>query len=218
MWYEFFLIGSVPFWILCATLFLVIVAATEWENIFLSLFSVLISALLLWLCGDFNVFKAIWQHPGIAGIYLLCYLFVGMLWCIGKWYFFTRKCRTFFDKAKREFINSHHYDDGIPEAEKYNLSVYVQQQANRNDGCPTKHWREDFIPRASDHVPSIVSWIAHWPFSMLCSVFEDMVKNLSLAIYHGIAGLLQRIANRAFAGASDDFIPDPPHQAFRGRR
>lgn len=53
---------------------------------------------------------------------------------------------------------------------------------------------------AKNNKGRIMGWIAHWPFSMLGTVFGDFLKRVVETVFNVLRNLYDRIANHVFAG------------------
>jgi hypothetical protein len=60
-------------------------------------------------------------------------------------------------------------------------------------------------PKASKHKGDIMFWIAYWPIDMLWLVFHDLVIDFANTVYTAVSGSYQKIADRRFKAATDDF-------------
>lgn len=131
-------------------------------------FWTLIGAALFVWTANVSVWPINWKS---AVLYAGAYLAIGMAWSVARWYLFLIKKRNRL-LAKRA---------------KMSETEFKESRPNQWD-----------IPTAAYHKARIISWIAHWPFSMLATLFGDWLAELFSAIYEMLSGLYENIAKSVF--------------------
>jgi len=155
-------------------LFIVDVVLCENEAFGWGTFLVIVgTGLVAWLGGDVNVLSWTWNNLAEIFKFLIFYFMVGGLWSIAKWYFFLLKVR--------EKVRSGAYD-----------------RAYRSDES-TKNKRPE-ASYAKNNKGRIMGWIGHWPFSMIGSLFGDVLKRIVENIFNVLKSLYDRIGNHVFSG------------------
>ncbi len=54
------------------------------------------------------------------------------------------------------------------------------------------------------NMDKLIGWIGHWPFSMIGSLFGDVLTRIVTSIYRVLSGLYDRVANSVFAGFEEE--------------
>ena len=147
-------------------------------------------ALLLQLFGDFKPFSYLYHHPLATLQWAIVYLALGSLWSIAKWWFYVTKQRDHYNDKRRKFLREEGVKgDEIPSNLKYRWTNLA----------PAK-------PDIYKEKQRVVRWMSFWPWSMVWTLINDPVKKFFNAVYRRMQGLLQKIADRAFAGTEHDLV------------
>jgi hypothetical protein len=178
-----FLLGffALPFWwiLVAFVTFIVGVICCEHDEFAWSTLTTVVGAgLVTWLGADVNPFVWLWQNLADVARFLLFYFAIGGLWSIVKWYLYLLKVR---DKAREDF-------------ERFKAA------GREKDSHP----KRPSTSYARENKARLVGWIAHWPFSMVGSVFGDFLTRIVKSIYNVLSDLYDRMANHVFK----DFDPE----------
>lgn len=163
-------------------------------------------------------------NPWVIAKYLGTYLFIGIIWAFAKWYFYLKNIFHYYQEKKDEYLNEINTDSKLSEEEKKlnlqerlqshfdhnrkGLSIKVTEytdkaEGNRSRKVPSKY--QIIPPAASQNKSKIISWISHWPISMLWTLLNDPIKKLLNYIFECIKNVFQKMSNRIFKQAMQDF-------------
>ena len=166
-------------------------------------------------------------NPWIISKYLGTYLFIGIIWAFAKWYFYLKSIFHYYQQKKDQFINEIKKDScaaDISEEEKKlflqqklqnhfsyksrGLSISVTDYATIGEGknskrVPSKY--EILPPVANQNKSKIISWISHWPISMIWTLLNDPIKKMLNYIFECIKNIFQKMSNRIFKQTMQDF-------------
>lgn len=135
--------------------------------------------------------------PGVA-LFVIAYFAIGACWSVVKWYFFTRMLREAYDAARKKVI----LEKGIAAGRD---KVLVVRQLRENLHYTYRYGSDLIIPPdPSQHTSRILTWIGHWPFSLLWTLINDPVRRMVKAIYQRLKNVYRAIGKRAFAGVEDE--------------
>lgn len=164
-------------------------------------FTLIVASILLKCLAGVDLFKAAWQHPGIAILIAIGYFVAGTLWSVGKWYLFVKSRRAKYDEARAAWellpISARRHGSGSKRdnalgCEKWEQSDVYARFSNYGSGL---------APLVRDNKKRVLIWMCYWPWSMIWTVINDPIKKAFKAIYNRIHNYLQTISNNAFKDA-----------------
>lgn len=201
-----FVFGTLWFWMLAVITIIIMLSFIEYESDIPATLTLLATLLLLQFLGDIKVFSYMFKHPALSALWLGLYLAVGILWALGKWYFYATNERRKYNKLKKEFLKSHDVDGDIIPSE---LKTDWKTHAIRYLG------HEEIIPKFDRNETRFLMWMMHWPWSACWTLLDDPIKRLFKEIYHQLKTVGQKIANAAFKGVEKDLPTKDEEERFR---
>lgn len=78
---------------------------------------------------------------------------------------------------------------------KWYFYLLTVRDKMKSSNITTRPWES----YASNNKARIFSWIGHWPFSMVGTLFGDFLKRVVLSIYNMLSTLYEKIGNSVFA-------------------
>ncbi len=195
-----FAFGTIPFWILMAIEFVLLLTWIEYEAAGWATFSILAVLGLLQLSGH-GIYQYIVANPAIVLYGIGAYFVIGTVWSICRWYFYVKKQRYLYDEFKNEFLQEWDITGSkIPDElkQKFKDSLHSSYGYYNDE-------KFELFPKVNYHKAQIYLWMVYWPWSCCWTIINDPVKRLFREIYSQIKGFLQRISDRIWAGTEDDF-------------
>ncbi len=185
-----FALGTLWFWVLSAAIFCLITALVENESGFWAtvLFVGSLASLNWWY--KIPLLTTIKLNPGKALIIVGIYFLVGVIWSVVKWYFFLHKRLVRYNNIKAELLREHSAAILTPE-----LAVELRDRLSYEDKQPVL---------ASDHKADLTRWATYWPFSIVGTLLNDVVRVIWEYIYEILQSTYQRIADSMFKDVDDD--------------
>lgn len=99
------------------------------------------------------------------------YIAIGVVWgCVFKWYLYNRAALKAYNR----------------EAAVGNRSKEILKQVH--------------IPVFKQETERILTWMLFWPWSMVASLFQDLLRNVFLAVQRLFYGVMEGITNHVFKG------------------
>ena len=141
-----------------------------------------------------GILKAIITNPWKAIEWVAVYFIVGALWGLLKWYVFVHKALGRYRESRAMFLQQEGVTELTPE-----LAVKFAGQTKYRDVTSVP-------PLASDHKSDIIRWMSYWPFSMIGTVLNDVVRKAWQHIYIFMAETYDRVANYVFRSVRGDAI------------
>jgi len=131
----------------------------------------------IWFSNNFhNIFNFIQHNVLKTTIYFLTYIIIGIIWSFIKWLLYLIDCRT-------EWKN-------FWEIRK------TQQHFNPEFHKPP-------IPKVSERLDFIISWILYWPFSLIGTLLNNIFRKAITYIIKKIDGIYKLIAMKIY---KDDLV------------
>lgn len=197
MWANFLALGTVGFWVFGVLVFILLIAAVEYEKPGLATLSLVVAGLVLWLFGNVNVFALAAADPLLALGLTAGYFAVGALWSLAKWWFYVRRQRERYDELKTAFLKQH----GCPEKGPVPDRLKAIWKARR------PHYNSYEKPQARENKGRILTWMIYWPWSCVWTILNDPVKRLWKSIFNAMKAIFQKVADSAYKDVEDDFTP-----------
>lgn len=127
----------------------------------------------------------------LAGLLALVWWFVayfiaGTVWSVVKWWFHVRAARRWYDEHKAEVKERNDLPVKYFGATNYSSNKKIASIA-------------DAAPSVKSFKARIFSWISMWPLSLTWTLINDPITRLVKEIYAVIAGMLQRMSDKAFS-------------------
>lgn len=175
-----FIIGSFWFWFLITVFIIILMAIIEavdspWKW---SIFFITIASALLYWCGGKELFTQFYNfvrnHPFLLILYIICYLFLGVIWSLHKWIKIVKKGKEYFDNQKE----SSYYKD--------------------KDENVIKKLKKECIPDLKEYKNKLCLYIAYWPLSVSWSILNGIFYDLVQYIFNRLKGIYNNIALRIF--------------------
>jgi hypothetical protein len=193
-----FAIGTIWFWLLLFIDFCIITALVENESgvgatiVFLgSLFGLN----FLWKLPILDSIKA---NPGHTALLVLSYFALGVVWSIIKWYFFVHNKMVKYNNFKAEFLKDQKADAMTPELAAKFMDHLGSRYDARNEGITGA------APLASEHKAALTRWGTYWPFSIVGTLLNDVVRRTWEYIYEMLQTTYQRMSEAIFKSATAD--------------
>lgn len=178
MWTEFFIFGTIWFWILLGVTALIITSLIEVEfekgdtNGRGATITLIAFTVIYYFMGSsehiMNIIYFIRDNPfNILG-YLAGYYAIGVAWSMVKWYFFLK-----FKAAEM-----------LERLDKYSHLDYD---------------KEDLTPSARSKKGTIIAWMSYWFFSMIWTLLHKFVREAFQFLYIKFESVYNRISTSVFA-------------------
>lgn len=187
-------LGTIGFWVLLFIIFVIITALVETEH---GLFSagVIVSTMLMFEYSyHLHLFAGFAAHPGKVLIYIVGYLAIAAVWGIAKWYSFVQGQMNAYNDYKYEFMKLHRVKVLTPMLAKQLLENGARQYPAILPQAPV----------ARKYKSNIIRWMTYWPFSILGTLFNDLIRKVFDHIYKYLLSVYEVISNHVFRGAKAD--------------
>lgn len=200
-----FALGTIWWYIVTITFFVIMFTCVEKENSFFSALWLILYLAFLQFIVKADFLGSITHNPIKVLLYVLGYLVIGFLWSFVKWWLYVDKKADQLKKNRAKYLSN----------QKQSLTNYVTTWSERigsgsgfrasqtedlektkklldavNDlGTITEDtpvpdalradWKSSSgyeIPKATEHKSKISIWVVYWPVSLVWSLVNDFVK------------------------------------------
>lgn len=207
--FTIFVLFSPLWWLLFIAASGLIIWALEEENGLWATVVFVASILLMTFFGTMPTLDWFLAHQWTILTAIGAYFIAGAVWGYAiKWYFFCIAKREKYEDIKRHWLRNMGYpnEKTIPasmkdkwaEEIKRNHSDYFYWGPNREKiiQIETRYW---------DHKARTLRWAVYWPWSVLWSIFDDVIRNIFRHLQRFFSGIMEWISNFVFRGVADDF-------------
>lgn len=187
--------------------------------------------IVAYLLFKFNItdFKSIINNPLPILKWVIIYLIVGMAWSFLKWYLYLRNTLEEFNNTKEQIASSikqtsnEKYDKEIFKRKLFSVFQYekngikIEQSAIietinvvLSEGKETKsvpldiHEYKIINPQITKCKALVVSWIMHWPASLVWTLINDPIKKIINYIFKFIKSTFQKISDKMFKSVKSE--------------
>jgi len=161
--------------LITALFFLWMLVASTSETPIIASISFIVYLALVQFFFSVPIFQMTMKHPETLLCSFAIYLFMGVVWSFLKWWLHIRRI---VQNSKIMYEEYRKIQTGINDR-----AQQAKVQRTSNDFVSIKiesfqqYVRRD-LPEAKRSISIISVWILYWPFSMIVSLFEDLLKKL----------------------------------------
>ena len=183
---------AIFFW---ALVFVLFVESSVFDQGIAAGVTLAVALIAAYYLGFWSVDIVVAHHTAFLWL-LAFYIPLGMIVATVKWWFYTtgvasNVAKYLADQARR-FKNAPDFDQQMRQVRDH-LSLYF----------------EDLPPAVSNHKADLTRWMAWWPFTIIGSLFDDILRRFFTALYNAMANVWQRISNHAFRDVQWQNPPKP---------
>jgi hypothetical protein len=194
-------LGTIGFWLLVLIDFIVITALVEnEEGVWATVVAIgsIIGLNYLWKLPIVATIKA---NPGHTALLIASYFALGIGWSFAKWVLFLHKQNFKYRDFKTQFLSKKNAKELTPE-----LAAALMEELdshNRYESYPDRRISAN-APQFLEHKGKLTRWATYWPFSIIGTLLNDVVRKSWTYIINMLQGTYQRISNYIFRGATAD--------------
>ncbi len=201
MWYPLLEFGSVTFWgfvFLCAIVeaVLVEVAQLGWG---LVSFLGFIAFVELFTTTPVTLEPGTWIRTNIGKFiaYLGCYILIGLVYSLIRWWWFLKQNVNAYVKARVQWLKK----IGIEDANEH-----TEVPPDRREIWKIESWkeREEIPNNAREHWDRITGWVMAWPLSLVTTIIRDPVRMTAVFFVAAFSDVYHAMAKNWFKTARID--------------
>jgi hypothetical protein len=193
-----FALGTIWFWLLLFIDFCVITALVENESGVWATIVFLGSLFGLNFLWKLPIIDSVKANPGHTALLVLSYFAIGIVWSIVKWYFFVHNKMVKYNQYKAEFLKTNKAESLTPELAVKFLENLASRYDARSEGI------DGTAPAASEHKAALTRCGTYWPFSIVGTMLNDVVRRAWEYIYEMLQTTYQRMSEAIFKSATAD--------------
>lgn len=194
-------IGTLWFWVALVALLVVITVVVESESGTWATVVTVASLLGINYLYKLSLFTLAVSNPSHTLGLLLVYLVAGVVWSFIKWYFYLHERLKEFNESQAEFLKGNEATEMTPALAAKFTNSYIYKN----------------IPVAKEHKADLTRWATYWPFSLIGSLLNDVVRKTWVYIFDLLQSTYQRMADSMFASASKIDSLAKQHHESKGR-
>jgi hypothetical protein len=195
-----FALGTFWFWFLVFIDFVIVTALVESDNgtwATIVAIGTLFGLNYLWKLPVLATVKA---NPGHTALLVLAYFGIGVVWTFVKWYFYVHNQVVKYNNYKSAFLKANNVATLTPElaAALADKLEEGKRYSSRGEGISAS------APDPADHKGDLTRWGTYWPFSMIGTALNDIVRRAWEYVYEMLQTTYQRISKAIFRHAEAD--------------
>jgi hypothetical protein len=179
-------IGTLWFWVALVVLLVVITVVVESESGTWATVVTVGSLLGINYLYKLSLFTLAVSNPSHTLGLLLVYLVAGVVWSLIKWYFYLHERLKEFNESQAKFLKDNKATEMTPALAAQFTGSYSYTG----------------IPTAKGHKADLTRWATYWPFSVVGSLLNDVVRKTWVYIFDLLQSTYQRMADSMFASAA----------------
>ena len=191
------------FWVTALVAIMVLVGLTEGEHYGWATVLFIVSFVALTITGVFDIYVYTIHHPVDLVIRIGEYVLVGVVWGVFKWFLYCRKERARYEQAKQDFLRA----AGVTEMTSGLRVLWTEKLKNRSvyDRFTVVNAQ---APLASNNKEKIINWMYLWPFSVLGTIMNGLIRQLWEAFFTWLNGVYNNISKHVWKGTENDLASE----------
>jgi hypothetical protein len=144
----------------------------------------------------FEIFAMIAVNPWYTVLAIFGYLAIGIIWSVFKWYLLLKNRISLINKIRNKFpndLNTTWSQLWTADLIGYPDKAFELTVENHLDKMKVSIMEK--MPTAVRNKDLIIMWLSYWPYSVVSSIFTDLIKNLLKNIYNMMSNLYNKIAD-----------------------
>lgn len=191
--------------IVTAVFFLWVLVASTYETPLIASIGFILYMVIAQFFFSVPIFQMTIKHPETLLCSFAIYLLVGVVWSFLKWWLHIRRIVQNSKIMYEEYRKIH---TGINDRAKQAKDTRITNSGISDNFEPTTVTIDSFqqyvrrdIPEAKKSVSIISVWILYWPFSMIVSLFENLLKKLIKELVIAIRKVYDAISDKILKSA-----------------
>jgi hypothetical protein len=109
--------------------------------------------------------------------YIVGYALIGVLWSLGKWYYYLKR----------------HVD-----------ITMAKLEIAKNKGDEVYEWQNQ-PPKAKENSNRIITWMSYWPLSAFWTLIDEPFKRFSKFLYRKTSKIFDTMSDKMFANVNKQY-------------
>ena len=162
--------GTIWFWLFSFVVFCAITALVENDEGVWATIVFVGTVLSLNFLSKIPILSYVTANPGHTLMYVGIYFAVGIVWTLIKWYFFVHNKSVLYKNYRAKFLKARKTDELTPA-----LAAELQESV-RSDFDLRNADVTGAAPDPIDHKSDLTRWGTYWPFSMVGTALNDIIR------------------------------------------
>jgi hypothetical protein len=199
---EYFVFGTIGFWICFALCVLIVTALSETDSPWWAGF-VLIGTMTVLCTANGIGLSTITNNPLESIAAVVGYFVCGVLWSLVKWWRFLVSALENYNELKASFYAGFDRHD----TEKKMKMTEDEKRLAWKEQVKSMHFSSirSTPPSPADHKKDIVTWMTYWPLSVVVTLLDDPIRRMFNLLYSRFVTTYDQISNHVFGDVKKDF-------------
>lgn len=209
--YILFAATGLIFWILLVLSSIAIIASIENDSPSWATSTIALMFAILYFFSDFSV-RYTWHFDWrFAATYLIGYIIIGIVWSVFKWLLSLSARRERWDEAVSEYKKQNQIDPKTVVSKKDPALIEYMKVNHReflivpnsSVWAPSGNLNSAYLePRPEPNKARIILWMTYWPWSILWSLLDDIIRGIGRNLYRWLKSLYESMATWMFSDIS----------------
>lgn len=193
-------VGTLWFWLFSLAVFIAITALVENDEGVWATLVFIGTVLSLQFLSKIPILSYVKMNPGRTLLYVGVYFAVGIVWTLIKWYFFVHNRVVKYNNFKSAFLKKNNAALLTPELAA-NLADELESGVRyTRDGSGISA----SAPDPANHKSDLTRWGTYWPFSVVGTALNDVIRKAWDYVYEMLQTTYQRMSKAIFKTAEAD--------------
>ena len=190
---------AIFFW---ALVFVLFIEASVFDQGLVALGTLIVAVAAAYWLGYWSLDFVTAHH--VAFLWLLAfYIPIGVIVATIKWWFYATGVA---EKVEKYLSDQARSLKGQPDFD------HAMRRVRDNLSNRFEEFHPEGGPMVSNHKADLTRWMAWWPFTIIGSLLDDILRRFFTAIYNAMSNMWQGIANRSFRNVQWK-NPEEPNRA-----
>jgi hypothetical protein len=198
---ELFALGGIAFWLLALAVGTLITVLVEKEEGVWATVVAIASILGLDFVYKLPLLSFVKANPGHVAVLVGSYFGIGIVWSLViKWLIYLHKRNFAYEDFKAAFLTKNNAKELTGEL----AAKLMEELESHNRYVSDENEKVITGILVRDHIGMLTRWATYWPFSMIGTALNDVVRKSWTYIIRLLQSTYQRMANYVFRKAAAD--------------
>lgn len=200
-------VGTLWFWLFSIVVFIAITALVENDEGFWATAVAVGTIFSLQFLSKVPLLDYIKTNPLRTLAYVGAYFAIGVAWTLIKWYFYVHRQVVKYNEFKRAFLKKNNAETLTGE-----LAAALADEISNSHGYGTRGVSAT-APDPAEHKGDLTRWGTYWPFSMVGTALNDVVRRAWEYVYEMLQTTYHRMSKAIFKTAEADLAMAKEYKA-----
>ena len=196
---EFFLFGTIWFWIASAVIIIGLITSVCKDSGVMSTVFSIGGLLFLQYVAKIDIIGYVNHHPLISAGIVGGYVVIGVVWMIIKWQLLLKSISYAYSTIREEWYEGAKLMPMFSGQTKEQVMLsFAKEGVAHAQRLSAKYGVKRVPLRVRDEYPTLFFWAFYWPVSVAITLLHDSVRKLFRFIITRLSGMMQIMSDKEF--------------------